>query len=133
MNKQEKFECWIESAIDDLSIADTLIKGGHWLYVLFMCQQVIEKAVKGLYAFYVDDNIPHIHNIGAIAQKLENKIPVVINSEQYSFFEDLSKYYIKSRYNIYKRNLSVKLDAKKTKIMLKKTKEVFEWLLTLKQ
>ncbi|MDR0308069.1 MAG: HEPN domain-containing protein [Chitinispirillales bacterium] len=35
----------------------------RWLYVVFMCQQAMEKLVKGLYNYYIGDDVPRIHNI----------------------------------------------------------------------
>ncbi|MDR1109779.1 MAG: HEPN domain-containing protein [Deltaproteobacteria bacterium] len=132
VDSQQKFDYWRQSANENLKAADTLLNGGHWLYVLFMCQQAIEKLAKGLYILFIDDNIPRINNIRAIIKKFENKLSSPISIERYSFLNDLSSFYINARYDIYKQNLSNNLNKQNTEIMLSKTKEVFTWLLTLK-
>jgi len=52
-----------------------MLNGGRWLYVVFMCQQSIEKLIKGLYVLYVDDNVPKTHNIRILVEKFENLLP----------------------------------------------------------
>ncbi|MDR0498299.1 MAG: HEPN domain-containing protein [Holophagales bacterium] len=63
MSSQEKFEYWLDVAQYDLRVAETMLNGGLWLYVAFMCQQAVEKLAKGLYVLYLDDNIPKTHSI----------------------------------------------------------------------
>ncbi|MCL2035461.1 MAG: HEPN domain-containing protein [Oscillospiraceae bacterium] len=48
MDTQEKYEHWLEYAKYDLDTADAMFNAGKWLYVAFMCQQAVEKLVKGL-------------------------------------------------------------------------------------
>jgi len=62
MEALEKFEYWLDIAQYDLVTADAMLSGGRWLYVVFMCQQAVEKLVKGLYTLYTDDSVPRIHN-----------------------------------------------------------------------
>ncbi|MDR1086173.1 MAG: HEPN domain-containing protein [Deltaproteobacteria bacterium] len=41
----------------NLETAANMFESGRWLYVLFMCQQAIEKLVKDLYIIYKDSSI----------------------------------------------------------------------------
>ncbi|MDR2670629.1 MAG: HEPN domain-containing protein, partial [Oscillospiraceae bacterium] len=50
MDGLEKFEYWLDIAKYDLTVAESMLRDGHWLYVVFMCQQAVEKLVKGLYS-----------------------------------------------------------------------------------
>jgi HEPN domain-containing protein len=43
-----------------------MLQSGRWFYTVFMCQQAIEKLIKGLYVLYVDDNVPRLHDINSI-------------------------------------------------------------------
>jgi HEPN domain-containing protein len=106
--------------------------GGRWLYVVFMCQQAIEKLATGLYVLYVDDNIPRIHNIRAIVEKFEGRLSSDVPDDTYSFLDTLSSYYLNNRYPDYMDNLSVQVKEAEAKETLERTKEVFAWLLTLK-
>ena len=63
MDAQEKYEYWLDIAQYDFDTAESMLKSGRWLYVVFMCQQAVEKLVKGLYVLYIDDNVPKTHNI----------------------------------------------------------------------
>jgi HEPN domain-containing protein len=48
MNTQEKFDYWLDIAQYDLETEDAIFTAGRWLYVVFMCQQALEKLCKGL-------------------------------------------------------------------------------------
>ena len=49
MELNEKYQYWIKHAQYDLDTADSMCQTGRWIYVVFMCQQAIEKSVKGMY------------------------------------------------------------------------------------
>jgi len=69
---QEKYEYWFDIAIYDFDTAEAVLRSGRWLYVVFMCQQAVEKLVKGLYILYVDDNVPRTHNIRVLFKNSKN-------------------------------------------------------------
>ena len=128
----EKFEYWIDIAQYDLDTAEAMLKSGRWLYVVFMCQQAVEKLVKGLYILYVDDNVPKTHNIRVLIEKFENLLPEAVTVERYNLFEDLTIHYLNGRYADYKQKLSECLDEQAATDFCTQTKEVFAWLLTQK-
>ena len=131
MNAQEKYEYWFDIAHYDLETANAMLTGRRWLYVVFMCQQSIEKLVKGLYILYIDDDVPHFHNIKAIFKRFEDKLASDISEEKYKFFDRLSKYYLNNRYPEYMSKLSSQISEEEAKEILSQTKEEFKWLLTL--
>jgi len=129
---QQKYEHWLDIAQYDLETAKSMLSSGRWLYVVFMCQQAVEKLSKGLYTLYVDDNIPRIHNIKTIIEYFDHKLPIAISDEKFDFFDALSSYYLNNRYPDFISKLSSQIkEAEATKI-LSQTEEVFSWLLTLK-
>ena len=132
MNAHEKYEYWLDIAQYDLDSAETMLSGKRWLYVVFMCQQSIEKLVKGLYVLYIDDNIPKTHNIRVLVEKFENLLPESITDDCYDLFEDLTIYYLSGRYADYKQKMSERLNEQTATDFLNRTKEIFSWLLTLK-
>ena len=132
MNAQEKFEYWLDIAQYDLDTAEAMLNSGRWLYVVFMCQQAIEKLVKGLYVLYVDDNIPKIHNIRALIEKFESQLPETITDEHYDLFEDLTAHYLNGRYADYKQKLSERLDKQTATDYFNQSKEVYAWLIAMK-
>ena len=129
---QEKYEYWLDIAQYDFDTAKTMLQSGRWLYVVFMCQQAVEKLVKGLYVLYVDDNVPKTHNIRVLIEKFENLLPEAITDERYNLFEDLTIHYLNGRYADYKQKLSERLDEQAATDFYNQTKDVFAWLLTLK-
>jgi len=132
MNEQEKYEHWLDIAQYDLETASSMLSSGRWLYVVFMCQQSIEKLVKGLYTLYVDDNIPRIHNIRTIIEQFDDNLITDIPEEKYDFFDTLSAYYLNNRYPDFMNKLSSQINQTEATKILSETKEVFTWLLTLK-
>ena len=132
MTNQEKYAYWLEYAKADLDTADFMAKAGRQLYVTFMCQQAIEKLVNGLYGLYLDfDNIPRIHNITRLINDFAEMLPQSVSREYYDLFNMLSDYYLNSRYPEYVENLSSKTVEGNSIKIVAKSKEVFEWLLTL--
>jgi HEPN domain-containing protein len=132
LNAQDKYDYWLDIAQYDLETAQTMLSGRRWLYVVFMCQQAVEKLVKGLYNLYVDDNIPRIHSIKTIVERFEDNLPCSISEEKYSFFDTLSAYYLNNRYPDFMIRLSSQITEEEAGAILAQTKEVFTWLLTLK-
>jgi HEPN domain-containing protein len=133
MDVEEKFMYWQDIAQYDLNTAQAMFRTGRWLYVVFMCQQAIEKLSKGLYLLYVNDDIPRIHDINSLISKFSDKLPEPVDENKRLFFAKLSAFYLNNRYANYKERLSISLKRKEAKDILKTTKEVFKWLLTLKQ
>jgi HEPN domain-containing protein len=132
MSPEEKFAYWLELAQYDMESADSMFQTGRWYYVVFMCQQAIEKLIKGLYTLHVDDNVPRSHNISWLAAKIGDKLTTPFTQEQYDFFELLSGYYLGNRYPDFAKGFTRQFTEPVAKTTLTKAKEVFTWLLTLK-
>ena len=133
MTKEEKYAYWLQLAQYDLDTAQTMFDGGRWFYVVFMCQQAIEKLCKGLYNYYIDDNVPRVHNIRFILTKIEASLSTEIKSEIYELTDILSAHYINNRYPDFSEPLNLHTDKDKATNLLEKTREAFTWLLTLKK
>jgi HEPN domain-containing protein len=128
----EKYTYWLEHAQYDLDTAVVMYRGGRWLYVVFMCQQAIEKLCKGLYVLYLDDNVPRIHDISNLVRRFADKWPETVPEERFTFFDRLTSFYLNDRYPEYQKRIGALADKVSAKTMLNKTKETFQWLLTLK-
>ncbi|MDR1038143.1 MAG: HEPN domain-containing protein [Deltaproteobacteria bacterium] len=106
---------------------------GRWFYVLFMCQQSIEKLVKGLVGLYLGfNNILFTHNIRVLIELIEDKIHTHFPQETIEFFADLSKYAVNKRYPDYKSSIAQKATRPEALRFLNRSKEAFTWLQTLK-
>lgn len=132
MTAQQKYEYWLDIAQYDLETAKSMLSSGRWLYVVFMCQQAVEKLSKGLYTLYVDDNVPRIHNIRTIIEYFDDKLPIPIPYKNFDFFDTLSAYYLNNRYPDFISKLSSQVKEPEAKKILHQAEEVFAWLLTLK-
>lgn len=127
MNKKEKIAYWLDIADYDLGTAKAMMDTNRYLYVIFMCQQAVEKIIKALYIQKHDDEPPRSHNIAFVFKKME----VEASSETIQHFNLLSAYYIESRYPEYKEKLSSIVDRDRAITLLKKTEEVYVWLKSL--
>ncbi len=127
MEKKDKIAYWIDIADYDLATARAMMDTNRYLYVIFMCQQAIEKIIKALYINRFDDEPPRSHNLGFVFKKLGIDAP----PDTMQHFNMLSAYYIESRYPEYKERLSSIVDKKKAKTHLQKTEEVYVWLKSL--
>jgi HEPN domain-containing protein len=97
------------------------------------CQQALEKLSKGLYNFYIDDNVPKIHNISFILTKIETSLSLTVKPEVYDLIDTLSSHYLNNRYPDFTTSPNIHIDKNKATDLLEKTKEAFTWLLTLKK
>ena len=132
MTADEKFGYWKTYAERDLDAAEAMFDSGRWFYVTIMCQQAIEKLVKGLYFLHVDESIPKVHNIGLLANRIEDKSPISFDDEAYKLFHALSKYYLSNRYPDFMNEAVDLIGMEEAGEILNKTREVFKWLLTLR-
>ena len=133
MDKTEKYDYWLQHAQYDLDSADAMHSSGRWFYVAFMCQQALEKNCKGLYNYYVGDDVPKVHNIGLIAQKLETALSITFSEEAYKLIDKLSALYLNSRYPDFAVNSNINVKKEQADYYLSKTREVYSWLQTLKK
>ena len=53
---------WLEQVDEDITTAECLFQGRHWLYIGFLCHQAIEKTLKA-YFLFCDGYAPDGHNI----------------------------------------------------------------------
>jgi len=132
LTDNEKFSAWLEYAERDLDAAGAMFDTGRWFYVVFMCQQAIEKLVKGLYILYVDENVPRIHNIKTLVERFEDRLNSSIPDNYYSLFKLLSAYYVSNRYPDFISKVGEQVSKDEATGIFIETKEVFTWLLTLK-
>ena len=122
---KNKIKYWIDMAEYDLETARVMLTGGRYLYVGFMCHQVIEKIFKGYYLLINKNNPPFSHNLRYIAQ--ESGLFKQMNEEQKDFVELVSPLNIEARYPTFKEKILKSLSKKKCEDILAKTGELFQW------
>jgi len=133
MDANEKYEYWLEHARYDMKAAEAMLNAEMWVYALYMCQQAVEKLVKGIYGLYIDaDNVPRVHNISRLAKEFEDKLPEPVKDEYYDLFEILAGYYLNNRYPDFKSSVAETATENVARELYKQTGEVFTWLQTLR-
>ena len=113
---------WVERSQYDLDTAKIMLDTGRYLYVAYMCQQTIEKILKGLIAHQNKENYP-IHNLNRLAEIRKELTP-----EQFNFLAELTPYHIEARYGDYKESLSEIINEKKAQQVYQKSREIYKWL-----
>ena len=132
LTAEEKYQFWLSYAQIDMDSSKTMLDSARWFYTIFMCQQAIEKLIKGLYVLYIDDDVPRLHDINSILDRFKDKMPHQLPGEYDKLFDTLSQFYLKSRYPDYTSSLSKLTTAESAQSVYKKTKEAYEWFLNMK-
>ena len=132
LTAEDKYQFWLTHAQNDKDTAEVMLSSGRWYYTIFMCQQAIEKLVKGLYILYVDDNVPRLHDINAIFDRYSHKLPEQISDDWAGLFDSLSNFYLRSRYPDYTSALTSLATSDFAHSVHEKSMEAFQWLLTMK-
>lgn len=117
---------WMEIAEDDIEAAEHCFHGNRWLWVMFMCQQAIEKAIKAIYFENTGETPPKKHDLISLAGAAG--ILDECTKEMRDLFRHLSLYYIETRYPDKRAALEDKCTQAYTKEMMECTKGTMEWL-----
>jgi len=115
---------WVEQARYDLDTAKSMLKSKRYLYVLFCCQQAVEKMLKALIAKQTQELPPRLHQLMRLAEAAH----LDIDTGKARFFRELSSYYFQTRYPEEIAEISKQVDSKTAGLILKQTEEVIEWL-----
>lgn len=127
MTNKERAEKWLDIVNEDLSVADDLYKTGHWLYVCFMCHQVVEKTLKAYWCVCRDDDPPYLHDHSKIAQGCG--LYTKMSAEQKDFLKNIKPMNIEARYLEYKNEIARTLNREKTAEIFEFTKQLYTWIL----
>ena len=126
MEKQDTLQAWLDQVHEDLGAAECLLRGGHWLYMAFLCHQALEKALKAYYMATHDDDPPYTHShmrlldVCGLAEEL--------SEEHLAFLELMAPMYIKARYPEQKTRVAQTLSRERCLHMMETTKELTAWI-----
>jgi HEPN domain-containing protein len=121
-----KIQYWIDISDYDLETADAMLETKRYLYVGFMCHQVIEKIFKALYVKNRETIPPYTHNLKTLFD--EGGFEDILSDEWLIFISEITPLNINARYPRYKEELLRILTPKKCKEVLHKTKELQKWI-----
>ncbi len=97
---------------------------GRYLYVLFCCQQTLEKTLKALVAKQTDEFPPRTHSL----MRLADIISLELTDDHQYLFRELSTYYISTRYTQTIEQLSEKITKKAAHDFLEQTEKAQQWI-----
>lgn len=120
----EDVKRWLEIAKYDLVTAEAMYASGRYLYVLFCCQQAIEKLLKARIVEKTREFPPRTHDL----MKLSQSVALSLTEEQDGFLRRLTKYYIGTRYPEEISLLAQETTGSIANQYLQKTKEFTQWL-----
>ncbi len=122
----DKIIYWVELADYDLETAGAMLETKRYLYVGFMCHQVIEKMLKAYWSKVLEEPPLKIHSLSRLAEK--SGLDKDMSEEQTAFIDRMEPLNIESRYPEYKATLIKNLTADKCNKMIKKTDELRLWI-----
>lgn len=122
----DKVAYWTDIAEYDLDTAKAMYKTGRWLYVAFMCHQVIEKALKAYWSGTQSDDPPYTHSHKRLADGCG--LYTQMSDEQKDFLNIVTNYNIEARYPEDKEALSRTLTPLACRQMINETKQLMTWI-----
>ena len=127
MTDENKISYWVEMAQYDLVSARVMLNGGRYLYVGFMCHQVIEKILKACFVHLEDKTPPRTHNLTRLA-KLAGIYSELSESHK-DFLDILEPLNVQARYPTYKEKLLQSLDNDRSNEILRETEGLLQWIM----
>ncbi|MBO4594022.1 MAG: HEPN domain-containing protein [Bacteroidaceae bacterium] len=122
----DKTTYWLDIADYDLDTAEAMFQTGRWLYVAFMCHQVIEKTLKAYWCGTREDDPPYTHNHKRLAEGCG--LYAQISAEQREFIETITNYNIEARYPENKEALAKTLTKDFCRKIIDDTKQLQLWI-----
>ena len=122
----DKTTYWIDIADEDLEVAEDLFKAKRWLYVAFMCHQVIEKTLKAYWCATQDDEPPYVHNHRRLAEGCG--LYEEMSGEQRRFLGMINNMNIEARYPDYKSGIARSLNEQTSRNIIDETKQMQQWI-----
>lgn len=120
----EPSKSWTDQSKYDLETARAMMSSGRYLYVLFCCQQAVEKIIKAIIAQRLGEMPPRIHNLARLAET--GRIP--LSDEKADLLRELSAHYVQTRYPEELAQLLSGIDADVARRVLEQTEELYSWL-----
>ena len=126
MAREDIVKKWISHVHEDISAAECLFQGGHWLYVGFLCHQAIEKALKAYYTATHDDDPRYTHSHSRLLE--DCGLTSELSDEQLDFIDLMVPMYIEARYPEQKDSAAQMLNEEACRHIIDVTKELILWI-----
>ena len=123
---KEKIEYWMDMAQYDLETAKVMLKGKRFLYVGFMCHQVVEKVLKGYYVYVKGDSPPYTHNLSYLAD--QSGLYDEMIEDHKDLIDLLEPLNVQARYPTDKERLIQSLSDQRCNEIIQKTEGLYQWI-----
>lgn len=117
-------EQWADRARYDLDTARAMLNGRRYVYVVFCCQQAVEKMLKAVIVKRTGEMPPRIHNL----MRLADRARIAVDDDRGDLFRNLSNLYVDTRYPEGDAALSAEFDEPRARAAFEKTEEAVQWL-----
>lgn len=126
---ERDFKQWIDLSDYDFETAKAMLKSKRYLYVLFCCQQALEKRLKGMVVHATGQFPPKTHDL----LRLASLSRISLDEAKETFLRRITNYYIGTRYPEEVKELASHVDKKLANEYFIHTKELIKWLDNLKK
>ena len=119
---------WGELADYDLETARAMLQTKRYLYVGFMCHQVIEKMLKAYFCTVSTEVPPYTHSLSRLAEK--SGLIKEMNETQIAVLDNLDPLNIECRYPVFKEQLVKYLNESRCTKIITETQSLQSWIRT---
>jgi len=126
VDTKKKIEYWLQTGHYDLVSAKAMLESKRFLYVGFLCHQVMEKRLKAYYWHTQKKEPPYSHNLLLLSE--ESRFDDLTDEEHLLLFNQLMPLNIRARYPEDRELLLKSLTRSKCEELYKKTKRFYEWI-----
>jgi len=123
---KEKVEYWLDLADYDIASAKAMLEARRYLYVGFLCHQVVEKCLKAYFWHCRKIEPPYTHNLLVLAEQA--KLDTADRDDVLALFNELMPLNIQARYPEDKELLLKSLTKKRCEELYQRTKEFSKWI-----
>jgi HEPN domain-containing protein len=120
----EDIRKWVKPSEYDVETAKAMLNARKYLYVLFCCQQAVEKLLKAVIVKEKKQFPPKIHDLLRLVQMTS----LEPDEKQRDFLDRLNAYYIETRYPDEVLSLSKGLTGRLANAYLSGTEEILRWI-----
>jgi HEPN domain-containing protein len=121
-----KVTYWVDLASYDMETAKAMLQTGRFLYVGFMCHQVIEKMLKAWWASAMQSTPPHTHGLVTLASL--SGLFDLLDSTQRDLLDRLGPLNVESRYPADRQRILGSLTPQRCQVLISQTEELQQWI-----
>lgn len=124
MNSKTKY--WLDLCEYDMDTAKAMLETKRYLYVGYMCHQIVEKSLKATIANFSDDIPPKTHDLQRLS--VTGGVFDDLSEEQFALLDILKPLQIQARYPEHIDKLRQSLSEKVCKKLIIETEELLCWI-----